>query len=52
MESIGYYIFCIVAVAMALLLLKKIASCLIKSIVMTVIIAVLVIIYFVYFRQG
>lgn len=52
METISYYIFCIVAVAVALLLLKKIASCLIKSIIMTVIIAVLIFVYFAYFRQG
>lgn len=50
MENFGYYIFCIVAFIVGFLLLKKITGCLIKTVLMAVIVAVLAIIYFLYFR--
>lgn len=51
-EQIGYYIFCIVAIAVTLFLIKKIVSCLIRSIIMGIVIAILVIVYLTYFYQG
>lgn len=43
-----YYIFCIIALIVGFLLVKKIAGCMIKSVIMIVIIAVLAAIYFIY----
>jgi len=50
MESFTYYIFCIVAVVVAFFVIKKIAGCLIKTIIMAAVVAVLAAIYFLYFR--
>lgn len=46
-----YYAFCIVALVVGFLLVKKIAGCIIKTIIMVAIVAVLAIIYFYYFAQ-
>jgi hypothetical protein len=45
-----YYIFCIIVLVVAFFVLKKVAGCLIKSIVMAVLLAVLAFIYFKFFR--
>ena len=45
-----YYVICLLAVVIGFLFVKKVASCLIKSVVMFAIIAILALIYFVYFR--
>lgn len=45
-----YYIFCIVAIIVGFVILKKVASCLIKSIVMIAILAALAFVYFAYFK--
>jgi len=50
MENFAYYIFCIIAIIVAILVLKKVASCLIKTIAFAVIVAILAVIYFMYFR--
>lgn len=50
MSNFGYYIFCIVAFIVAFFLLKKIAGCLIKTVVMAVVVFVLAAIYYLYFR--
>lgn len=44
--SLGYYIFVLSAIIVGFLLVKRVASCLIKSIVLLVLVVVLVIIYF------
>jgi hypothetical protein len=46
MEHFGYYILCILAVVIGFLVVKKIASCLIKSILLFVIIGILVAVYY------
>lgn len=51
MEDFVYYIFCVIALIVAIFILKKVAGCLIKSIIFAVIIAVLVAIYFLYIKQ-
>lgn len=50
MESFGYYVFCIIAFIVAVLLLKKVAGCLIKTVVFAIIVAALAVIYYMYFR--
>ena len=50
MENIGYYIFILVAIIVAFLIIKKVASCLIRSIVLIVLAAVLGYIYWMYLR--
>lgn len=50
MESIGYYIFCIIAIIVGFLIIKKIAGCMIKTLVGFVIAAVLAAVYYLYFK--
>lgn len=50
MESFAYYIFCIIIVIVAIFLFKKVASCLIKSIIFAVILAALAAVYWLYFK--
>jgi hypothetical protein len=50
MGNIGYYIFILVAIIVAFLIIKKVASCLIRSIVAIVLVAVLAYIYWMYLR--
>ena len=50
MENIGYYIFILVAIIVAFLIIKKVTTCLIKSIVLIVLAAVLGYIYWMYLR--
>lgn len=51
MENFTYYIFCLIAVVVAFFVLKKIAGCLIRTIILAVVVAVLAAIYYMYFRQ-
>jgi len=48
-SDILYYAFCVVALAVGFIIVKKVASCLIKTVVMLAIVAILVFIYFNYF---
>ena len=50
MDNIGYYIFLLVAVIVAFLIIKKVASCLIRSIVLIVLAVVIGYIYWMYLR--
>lgn len=50
MDNIGYYIFLLVAVIVAFLIVKKVASCLIRSIVLIVLAAVIGYVYWMYLR--
>ena len=50
MDNIGYYIFLLVAVIVAFLIIKKVASCLIRSIVLIMLAAVIGYIYWMYLR--
>lgn len=50
MQNIGYYIFILVTVIVAFLVVKKVTSCLIKSVVAIVLVAVLAYIYWMYLR--
>ncbi len=49
MENFGYYIFCLVAVVVAFIVVKKITGCLIKTAILVAIVAALVAIYYMYF---
>lgn len=46
-----YYLFGIIVLVTVFFLMKKVASCLIKAIVMLVIFAVLSAVYYIYFMQ-
>lgn len=46
MENIGYFITVLIAVILGVVIIKKVASCLIRSIVIFVLLAVLGYIYF------
>jgi hypothetical protein len=50
MGNIGYYIFILVAIIVAFLIVKKVTSCLIRSVVAVVLVAVLAYIYWMYLR--
>lgn len=50
MENIGYYLFILAAIIVAFLVIKRVASCLIRSIVAIVLVAVLAYIYWMYLR--
>ncbi len=51
MGNLGYYIFCVIALIVAIFVFKKVAGCLIKSIIFGIIIIVLAVLYFMYFKQ-
>ncbi|CCY02615.1 putative uncharacterized protein [Prevotella sp. CAG:924] len=46
MENIGYFITILVAIILGVIIIKKVASCLIRSIVVLVLLAILGYIYF------
>ena len=50
MESVGYYIFVLVAIIVAFLVIKKVASCLIKSAILIAMVIALAAIYYLYLR--
>ena len=50
MENFSYYIFCIIALVIAVFLLKKVAGCIIKSVALSILLAVLVAVYYLYFK--
>lgn len=51
MENFSYYIFCIVALIVGVFIVKKVAGCLIRTILFAVVIAALAAVYYLYFRQ-
>ena len=50
MEGIGYYLFVLAAINVGFLVVKKVASCLIKTAVMILLVTALAVIYYLYFR--
>ena len=50
MENIGYYIFILAAIIVAFLIIKKVTTCLVKSIGLIVLVAVLGYIYWMYLK--
>ena len=50
MENIGYYIFILVAIIVAFLIIKKVTTCLVRSIVLIGLAAVLVYVYLMYLK--
>ena len=51
MENVGYYIFVLVAIIVAFLVIKKVASCLIKSAILIAMVVALAAIYYLYLRE-
>lgn len=48
MGNVGYYVFALVAIMVAFIVVKKVASCMIKSVVLLVLILALAAIYYLY----
>ena len=48
---VGYYIFVLVALIVAFIVVKKVASCMIKSVILLAMVAVLAAIYWLYFMN-
>lgn len=51
MENFAYYVFCIIALIVGVFVVKKVAGCLIRTVILAVIIAALAVVYYMYFRQ-
>ena len=50
MENIGYYLFILAAIIVAFLIIKRVVSCLVRSVVLIVLAALLGYIYWMYLR--
>ena len=48
MGNVGYYVFALVAIMVAFIVVKKVASCMIKTVVLLVLILALAAIYYLY----
>ena len=49
-SNITYYIFCLIAIVVGFLVVKKIASCMIKTIVAIITVGIIAAIYFMYIK--
>ena len=49
MDNIGYYIFALVAIMVAFLIVKKVTTCMIKSAVLIALVVILAAVYWLYF---
>lgn len=49
MGNVGYYIFVLAAIMVAFLVVKKVASCMIKSAILIALIVILAAVYWLYF---
>lgn len=50
MESFSYYIFVLIAIIVGFFIIKKVTTCLIKSLLCAILVAALLAIYWMYFR--
>lgn len=50
-NQIGYYIFVLVALIVAFLVVKRVASCMIKSVILLALVVALAAIYYLYFMH-
>lgn len=50
MENFSYFIFCVIALIIGILIIKKVAGCLIRTTLFVAVIIALAIIYYLYFR--
>ena len=50
MENFGYYVFCLIAFVVVFFLIKKIAGCMIKTVIMAIVAAILAAVYFLCFK--
>ena len=46
----GYYIFCLVAVIAGIVIVKKITGCMVRLAIVSAVVIILAIVYFLYFR--
>ena len=50
MSNIGYYLFLMAAIIVGFLIVKRVATCLLKSVVLIVLAVVLAVVYYLYLR--
>lgn len=50
MENVGYYIAMLAAIILAFLIIKRVVSCMVRTVVTLVLVAVLAYIYYTYLR--
>lgn len=50
MDNFGYYVAGLILLIVGLLVMKKVASCMIKTVITLVLVAVLVAVYYLYLR--
>ena len=50
MGNIGYYVFALVAIMVAFIVVKKVASCMIKTVVLIAMILAIAVFYYLYVR--
>jgi hypothetical protein len=50
MENIGYYLFLLAVIVVGFIIVKRVASCMIRSIVLIVVLLALAFVYFVYLK--
>lgn len=48
-SSFGYYIFALIVLVVGIFVIKKVTTCLIKSIIIGIVVAILAAVYFLYF---
>jgi len=48
MGNIGYYVFALVAIMVAFIVVKKVASCMIKTVVLVALVIALAVVYYLY----
>lgn len=49
-NNLAYYIFCIIAFIVGIIVLRKVAGCLLKSVLFAILVAALAVIYFMYLK--
>lgn len=49
-SNFAYYIYCIIALIVGFVVVKKIASCLIRSVVSGIVLAILIALYYMYMK--
>ena len=50
MANIGYYLFLLAAIIVGFLIVKRVATCLVKSVVLIALAVVLAVVYYLYIR--
>jgi len=52
MENFGYYVFVLIMIVVGFFIVKKVTTCLLKAIIGIAVIAILALVYYLYFAQS